>query len=120
MAHMGETASTAPVDSRPHASAAHTAMLPAWLDPASAVVGGLIVFVIQSYISTRIKHKSAVRLAEHKKRHEAFTRVRGMLAQVDHCMDHLSQGHQLALYRDKSLDWSRKVRDEAREHTLLI
>lgn len=85
-------------------------------------VAGAVSYAIKRYIDWKVDKGLAGQLEVLRKRHvERFNiivRIEGMLAEIDHCMNHIKDNH--IEYSQRCKDWCMKVRHEARASIALI
>ena len=88
----------------------------------STVLAGAVGYAIKKYVDWRVDKTLAGQLDVLKKayveRFDTIVRIKGMLREMDHYMDHLKKNH--LNYVEICKEWCMKVRQESRASIALI
>ena len=86
------------------------------------LLAGAIGYAVKKYVDWKVDKALAGQLDVLKKAHierfDAIVRIKGMLAEIDHCMDHVAKGD--TDYSQRCKDWCMKVRQDTRGMIALL
>ena len=86
------------------------------------VAVGAITYAVKKYVDLKVDKALAGQLdvlrKAHIERFDTVVRIKGIVAEIDHCMDHISKGH--VDYSQRCKDWCMKVRQDTRSMIALL
>lgn len=81
-----------------------------------ASITGVIVYAAKKYVDLKVNEARGWQIELIKKRHlthfDIIEKIEGMLAEIDHCIDHIRRGDMD--YKQNCKEWCMKVRQESR------
>lgn len=98
-------------------------MTGSWWVPLVSVAGlGVVAYGVKRYIDRRIEMAVGGRIEVLRRlevgRFEAQAHIRGMLAEVDHAVQHVRRGD--GAYAEACREWSMRARQEARSRIIFV